>query len=76
LIGQLRAEGATRQLARRLAKAERPKASRGRPRQFVYRYQPREKSFRLSLQFKKSNVPREEIIRTLQAILEELRRGD
>jgi ParB family chromosome partitioning protein len=76
LVSQLRAGGLTRQEARRLTQAERPKAGRGRPRQFVYRFQPKEKSFRLSLQFKKSSVPREEIIRTLQAILEELTRED
>jgi ParB family chromosome partitioning protein len=76
LVNQLKAEGATRLQARRLAKAEKPKAGRGRPRQFVFRYQPKEKSFRLSLQFRKGQVPRDEIIRTLQAILEELRRAD
>lgn len=75
LIERLQAEGATRVQARRLARSEKPRAIRGRPRQFVFHYQPREKSFSLVLKFKKSQVPREEILRVLQAILEELRRG-
>lgn len=75
LIERLQAEGATRVQARRLARSEKPRASRGRPRQFVFHYQPREKSFSLALRFKKSQVPREEILRVLQAILEELKRG-
>lgn len=75
LIERLHAEGATRVQARRLARGEKPRTARGRPRQFVFHYQPREKSFSLALKFKKSQVPREEILRVLQAILEELRRG-
>jgi hypothetical protein len=39
----------------------------------VFRYQPREKSFNLSLQFRRSDVPKSEVIRTLERILEELR---
>ncbi len=76
LLQQLQADGATREKARRFAKAAKPRAVRGRPRHFVFRYEPKEKSFSLSLQFKKGQVPREEIIRTLQAILEELAKGD
>jgi hypothetical protein len=38
----------------------------------VFRYQPREKTFSLSLQFRKAQVPREEIIRSLQAIIDAL----
>ena len=75
MIERLQAEGATRVQARRLARSDKPQAVRGRPRQFVFHYQPREKSFSLTLKFKKSQVPREEIMRALQAILEELKRG-
>jgi hypothetical protein len=49
---------------------------RGRPRNFVFRYQPRERSFALSLQFRKGTVEKAEIIRTLERILEELRSTD
>jgi ParB family transcriptional regulator, chromosome partitioning protein len=77
LVGQLQQEGATRQTARRLAREAKPKtAAKGRPQNYVFRYQPKEKSFSLNLQFRKSQVPREEIVRALQAIIEDLTRED
>jgi ParB family transcriptional regulator, chromosome partitioning protein len=72
LIEKLPAQGTTREQARRIAKQQKGKAARGRPRHFVFRYQPREKTFSLSLQFHKAQVPREEIIRSLQAIIDDL----
>jgi hypothetical protein len=42
----------------------------------VFRFQPKEKSFKLALQFRRSEVDRREIIRTLQAIIEELARAE
>jgi ParB family transcriptional regulator, chromosome partitioning protein len=72
LVEELQKGGATREKARRLTKESRTKASRGRPQNFVFRYQPKEKSFTLALQFRKAQVPRAEIIRTLQSILEQL----
>jgi hypothetical protein len=75
LIEHLQKEGVTRATARRATKdAKRP--SRGRPRHYVFRYQPKEKGFALALQFKKAQVPREEIVRALQAIIEDLMRED
>jgi ParB family chromosome partitioning protein len=77
LVGQLQQEGATRQTARRLARESKPKGTaKGRPQNYVFRYQPKEKSFSLILQFRKSQVPREEIVRALQAIVEDLTRED
>ena len=67
--------GATRDDARRLAQQEKAKATRGRPRHFVFKYQPREKTFSLALQFRKSEVPREEVVAALQAIIDELLAG-
>jgi ParB family chromosome partitioning protein len=75
LIERLQKEGTTRQEARRIRKEASGRA-KGRPRAYVFRYQPREKTFNLSLQFKKSQVPREEIVRTLQSIIEDLMRED
>jgi ParB family chromosome partitioning protein len=72
LIGRLEKEGSTRQTARRVVKEEQKASGKGRPRNYVFRYAPREKGFALALRFKKSQVPREEIVRTLQAILAEL----
>lgn len=73
LIERLQREGATRREARRIVREESPRKSRGRPRNFVFRYKPREKDFTLSLQFRRSEVPRDEIIHTLERILQELR---
>jgi ParB family chromosome partitioning protein len=74
LVGRLQKGVATREDARRLARAAKA-PGRGRARRFVYRFQPREKTFTLSLQFRKKDVPRDEIIRTLEAILLELRQA-
>jgi ParB family chromosome partitioning protein len=68
----------TRQDAREIAKKARAgksaRAGRGRPRNYVFKFQPREKTFRLALEFRKSDVPRDEIVRALQSIIEELSR--
>ena len=73
-IGRLQREGGTRAEARRIAKEAKQAPAKGRPRHFVFRYQPKEKTFSLSLQFKRSDVPREEIVRALRSIIEELGR--
>ena len=71
LIDTLQREGATRAHARVVSrKTKRP--ARGRPKNYVFRYQPRAKSFTLSLQFRKTEVSREELIVTLRAVLDEL----
>ena len=75
LIERLQQEGATREVARR-AVGQGKKPQRGRPKNYVFRFQPKERSFSLALQFKKSQVPREEIVRALQSIIEELTRED
>jgi ParB family transcriptional regulator, chromosome partitioning protein len=72
LIERLQREGATtRQAARQVAKDGTPK-SKGRPRNFIFKFQPKEKSFSLALQFKRSDVPRQEIVKVLQRVIEEL----
>jgi ParB family transcriptional regulator, chromosome partitioning protein len=73
LVERLQKEGPTRSEARRIAKEAKP--VRGRPKNFVFRFRPREKSFSLALQFRKASVPKDEIIRTLESILENLRRS-
>ena len=69
-------DDATREDARRIAKQGKAKSAKGRPRHYVFRYEPREKSFALALQFRKSDVPREEIVRALQTIIEDLLREE
>jgi len=75
-VERLQKDGvSTRQGARNLARgADKPK--RGRPRQFTYTFQPKEKAFSLALRFKKAKVPREDVIRALEAALEELRASE
>lgn len=75
-IERVQREGGTRAEARRIAKEAKDAPSKGRPRHFVFRYQPKEKNFSLSLQFKRSEVPKEEIVRTLRSIVEELSRKE
>jgi ParB family chromosome partitioning protein len=73
LIERLRTDGgATRQDARRILK-EAKKPARGRPRHFVHRFQPQGRSFMLTLQFRKPDVDRDEVIAALEAALAELR---
>ena len=72
LVERLQTRGVSRQEARRISREQSSKAAKGRPRHFVFRYQPRERTFRLSLQFKKTQVPKEEIIEALSAIIREL----
>ena len=74
LIERLKSSSGTREEARRITQQQKSKATRGRPRHYVFHYQPREKTFSLSLQFRKAQVPRDEVVRALQAIIEELTR--
>ncbi len=73
LLERLQKDGATRSDARRLAKETKPRAAKGRPKSFVFRFQPRDRAFNLTLQFKKGHVSREEIVKTLAEVVSELR---
>jgi ParB family chromosome partitioning protein len=69
LIEKIATGGATRAEVRQdLAK---PKP--GRPKAYVFNYKPENKAFNLKLKFRKGNVPRQEVIEALEAILKELR---
>jgi ParB family chromosome partitioning protein len=70
-IERLQQEGMTRQHARRIAREAKGRA-KGRPKNHVFRYQPRDKAFSLTLQFRKSQVPREELVGALQSVIEDL----
>ena len=73
LLERLQKEGPTRAEARRLTKERSTPRGRGRPRHYVFKYQPKGEGFSLSLQFKKSQVPRAEVIGVLESILAKLR---
>ncbi len=72
LVERIAAQGgATRAEVRKdLAK---PKP--GRPKAYVFSYRPQSKAFKLKISFSKGAVQREEIIDTLETILDELRRA-
>jgi len=61
-------------LTRDQARKERAEEKTGpqRPQPFIFHYEPEGDAFRFRLQFKKSHVSREELIRTLREILAQL----
>jgi ParB family chromosome partitioning protein len=76
LVERLGREGATRTDARRLTQKSEPRRGRGRPRHFTFSFKPRGGPFALSLQFKRADVPREDVIEALEAVLRSLRERD
>jgi ParB family chromosome partitioning protein len=76
LIERLQKDGLTTRQQVRTALKPVKKGAKGRPRNFVFKYQPKEKTFSLALQFKRTDVPREEVVRALQSIIEDLLRED
>ena len=66
--------GLNRQEARREHAQE--KDGPQKPQPFIFHYEPENESFRFRLQFKKSHVSREELIRTLREILGQLEGTD
>lgn len=72
LVEQLtRDGGVTRAQARKIVSKPRP----GRPKAFVFQYRPPTRTFKLRLQFRKSDVDRTELIAALESIIAELRKG-
>ena len=66
--------GATRRRAREAAASRR--GGKGRTKPFVYRYAPPNRTFSLRLAFRKTNVPRDQLIAALEGIIDDLRRSD
>jgi len=73
-LERLQEEGTTRAEARRLTRATSGKKSRGRPKNFVFKYEPKGRGIALSLKFKRPEVERAEIIEVLEGVLESLKR--
>ncbi|PYQ12758.1 MAG: hypothetical protein DMF80_17600 [Acidobacteria bacterium] len=61
----------TRREARRIAQESRK--TRGRPRSYVFRHQAEDRSFTLTLQFKRSVVERAELVGALEQVIDDLR---
>jgi ParB family chromosome partitioning protein len=66
--------GLTRDEARQERREE--KAAGPRPQPFIFNFQPENESFRLRMQFRKSNITRDELIATLRAILNSLEQDE
>ena len=66
--------GLTRDEARQERREE--KAAGPRPQPFIFNFQPENESFRLRMQFRKSNVTHDELIATLRAILNSLEQDE
>jgi ParB family chromosome partitioning protein len=70
LIERILQSGLTRDGARKVRSEE--KEGPQKPQPFIFQYEPENEAFRFRLQFKKSHVTREELIRTLREILAQL----
>jgi ParB family chromosome partitioning protein len=76
LVERLKREGVNRAEARRLSLKPDARRGRGRPRHYVFQYKPRGGPFSLAVQFKAAEVPREQVIEALEAVLRSLREQD
>jgi len=76
LVERLKREGGSRADARRLAQKTESRRGKGRPRHYVFHFKPRGGPFALTLQFKRSDVEREQVIEALEAVLRSLREED
>lgn len=74
-VEELQQAGPSREEARRLTRESKKRVGRGRPRHYVFRFEPREKTFSLALQFRKGQASREEVVAALRRILEEIESG-
>jgi len=75
LVAQIRAHGMTRDEARAAKHAEMPDSiPRARP--FVFKFKAPDDEFSLSLQFKRPDVERSEVITTLRALLKQLEKDE
>jgi ParB family chromosome partitioning protein len=72
-VERMKRDGAaTRQAGRRILKeAKRP--GRGRPRNYAYHFEPAGKAFALTIQFRRPQVERDELIAALQSALDAVR---
>lgn len=66
--------GATRRRAREAAASRRAAGGRARP--FVYRYASPNRTFSMRLAFRKTSVPRDQLIAALEGIIDDLRRSE
>jgi ParB family transcriptional regulator, chromosome partitioning protein len=70
MVAKILAGGLTRDQARKDREGDRPGPQKPQP--FIFQYEPETEAFKFRLQFKKSHVSRDELIRTLREILSQL----
>lgn len=75
LVEKIASRGATREEVRRETAKPKLRAV-GRPRPFTFNYKAPTKAFTFQLRFRKGSVEKQEIIETLEQVLEDLRRTD
>jgi ParB family chromosome partitioning protein len=74
LVRRIRDEGLQRADARKIKKVSKGTPDRSRP--FVFKFQPEDKHYRISMQFKKHEVDREEVIDALRELIRQLEAAD
>ena len=75
LLEQVSRHGLSRDDLRRQTRTDKTKSGAPRRRPFVFSFRPEDKSYSLSLKFRQSSVSRDELIGTLEGILEDLRKN-
>ena len=70
MVHRIAHSGLTRDEARQHRREE--KAPGPRPQPFIFNFKPENESFRLRIQFRKSHVSRDELVATLQSVIEAL----
>ena len=73
LIDRISGQGISREQARQFRREDKPQR---RSKNFTFKYEPDDDSFRFRMTFTKPRVEREELISTLERILDNLRRTD
>ena len=75
LLEEVARRGLSRDDLRRQKRGGKTKSSRQRSKPFVFNFRSPDKSFKLSLRFRQSQISKRELIRTLEGILEEIRQS-
>lgn len=73
MLEQVSLKGLSRDDLRKRTRSSKTKSGAPRKRPFTYSFKPADKSFSLSLRFRQSSVSRDELIETLEGIVQELR---
>ncbi len=75
LLEEVDRRGLSRDDLRRQKRGQAKKGATQRRKPFVFNFRPPDKSFKLSLRFRQSNISKNELIQTLEGILDDLRQA-